>query len=236
MDNSIGVAMVPGAGLGGWIWRDLAPLVRAPTLAVEFPGRDRDLRARQALGLQEYAAHVHRQIVEWDVDRVVIAAHSLGGVVGQSVAPQVNERLAGFMAISAVIPRARGSFVSCFPWPKRVLLNVVLRTVGTKPPESAIRKGLANDLSPELAAEVVDRFTPESRRVYFDPTPGAVPDVPRLYVKSRKDKELDGAFQDRMIANLGSSRVVTLDSGHLTMLSHPPELADVLNQFVSELA
>jgi pimeloyl-ACP methyl ester carboxylesterase len=236
MNSSIGMVMVPGAGLGGWIWRDIAPLLHAPVLSLELPGRDLDVKARQALRLEDYARHVQAQVERWAVGRIVIVAHSLGGVVGQESAQLLGERVAGFVAVSAVIPQDGGSFVSSLPGPKRWAMNLLLRTVGTKAPESAIRKGLASDLPREMADEVVRRFTPESRQVYLDRTGARPPDVPKLYVKTTNDNELDSALQDRMITNLGPGKVVSLESGHLPMLSRPRELADVLNEFVSDLS
>jgi hypothetical protein len=62
--------------------------------------------------------------------------------------------------------------------------------MGTKPPDSAIRAGLCNDLSPEQALEIVRGFVPESIRVYTDRVDVSTPAVPKLYVKLTKDKEL----------------------------------------------
>jgi pimeloyl-ACP methyl ester carboxylesterase len=238
MSSTIGTVLVPGAGLGAWIWRDVATRLDGPTLAVEFPGRAVPPKERHALGLEDYVAYVLRQIIDWNagVERVVIACHSLGGVVGKVVSHRVRERIVGFVGISAAIPRGDGSYVSSLPMPKQVLMQVLLRVVGTKPPESAIRNGLAHDLPPALAQEVVDRFEPESRRAYLDPAPGAVPAVPRLYVKCRQDHEFDAALQDRMIANLQPTDVTTLDAGHLAMLSRPDDVADALRDFVAARA
>jgi pimeloyl-ACP methyl ester carboxylesterase len=236
MDSSIGMVMVPGAGLGGWIWREVAPLLHAPVLSVELPGRGLDVKARQALSLEAYARHVQAQVERWAPSRIVIVAHSLGGVVALKSAKLLGERVAGFVAVSAVVPRDGGSFLSALPGPRRWTMNVLLRTVGTKAPDSAIRKGLASDLPREVADEVVRRFTPESRRVYLDKTGSGAPDVAKLYVKTTNDNELDSALQDRMITNLGPGKVVPLESGHLPMLSRPGELADVLNEFLSGLS
>lgn len=236
MNGSVGMVMVPGAGLGGWIWREVAPQLHPPVLSVELPGRHLDVKARQTLRLEDYARHVQAQVEQSAPSRVVIVAHSLGGVVALKSASVLGERVAGFVAVSAVIPRHGRSFLSALPVPKRWAMNVLLRTVGTKPPDAAIRSGLASDLSPEVADEVVARFTPESKWVYLDPTGAATPDVPKLYVKTTNDNELDSALQDSMITNLGPGQVVPLESGHLPMLSRPRELADVLNEFGSGLS
>ena len=42
-------------------------------------------------------------------------------------------------------------------------------------------------------------------------------------------------LQDKMIKNLTTQKVVTLDGGHLPMISKPKELSDILNNFIKEI-
>lgn len=42
-------------------------------------------------------------------------------------------------------------------------------------------------------------------------------------------------LQDKMIRNLNAQKAVTLDSGHLPMISKPKELSEILNNFVNEI-
>lgn len=41
-------------------------------------------------------------------------------------------------------------------------------------------------------------------------------------------------LQDKMIKNLTAQKVVTLDSGHLPMISKPKELSEILNGYINE--
>jgi pimeloyl-ACP methyl ester carboxylesterase len=229
-----GFALLPGAGLGPWIWRDVAPLLRFPHLACDYPGRSgRDSTAGKRLA--DYADHVVRQIAGWDVEGVILVAHSIGGVVALPVAEALAPRIRGLVGLSAVVPADGGSFVSALPLPRRVLIGTMIRLLGTRPPASVIRAGVAGDLTDELAAELVERFTPEPRRLYTDPAASPVPSVPLLYVRTTDDRELPPHLQDRVIEQLGTARVVDLASGHLSMLGAPAALADVLNDFAASL-
>lgn len=227
-DARIGLVFLPGAGLGGWIWEGLVPTLDLPYLFAEYP-RDGDRT------LEDYAAHVREQIAAFDVDRVVLVAHSLGGVVGLKVSELLSARLAGFVGVSAAIPAAGGSFVSALPFAKRALVSVLMRVVGTKPPESAIRQGMCGDLSVAQADEVVRRFTPESRAVYIERTDAPIPAAPRMYVRLTGDKEFAPPMQAGFAHNLGADEVRELATGHLPMLSAPEELARVLNDFTARL-
>ena len=44
------------------------------------------------------------------------------------------------------------------------------------------------------------------------------------------DASLSLETQNQMIKNLGDVDVVNLDSGHMAMISHPEELAGILNK------
>lgn len=235
MTDVIGLGFVHGAGLGGWIWADLAAALDVPHVSTDLPAREGEPAERMNLRLDDYADTVLAQLDGLQAERVVLVAHSLGGVVGLQVAHRLGDRLAGFVGVSAAIPKDGGSLVSALPMPKRLVVGALMRVLGTKAPESAIRRGLCNDLSSEQADEVVRRFAPESRAVYFSRTDAAVPEVPRLYVRLTDDKEFDGRMQDTMAANLRAD-VRELDSGHLPMLSKPKELARILNEFCTTLS
>lgn len=111
-------------------------------------------------------------------------------------------------------------------------MSAILRTIGTKPPESVIRTGLCNDLSPDQAAEIARGFTPEAVRVYTDRIHVSVPNVPKLYVKLTQDKELSPSLQDQMISNLSPQSVRSLETGHLPMIKDPDGLRAILEDFL----
>ena len=64
--------------------------------------------------------------------------------------------------------------------------------------------------------------------------PETISDMKR-YIKLNKDKGLSVQLQDKMIKNLNAQKVVTLDSGHLPMISKPKELSEILNNFINEI-
>lgn len=202
----------------------------APSVAVEYPAQD-----KQAFSLEDYADNVLQQIHEAGFTKVILVAHSLGGVVGLKVAYKLGQRLAGFVAVGAAIPKDGGSFVSALPFPQKVIMPLIMRFAGTKPPESAIRAGLCNDLSAQQADAVVKRFTPESKAVYTDRSDVGMPNVPRMYVMLTLDKEYGPALEGIMAANLGATDTLSIAAGHLPMLSQPKILADALTSFMQKL-
>lgn len=232
-DDSVGLVFMHGAGLGEWIWKGLVPLLEYPYLLADFPARD-DEEARKGLGLEDYTSHVLQQIEAWPVQGIVIVAHSLSGGVALKVADRLGDRLAGFVGLSAGIPKGGGSYVSTLPMPARVVVPLIMRLAGTKPPEKAIRNSLCAGLGPEQTNEIVKRFAAEPIEIYTARTNAPIPTAPRMYIRSLRDKDFSKAMQTS-IQNLGPDSVHDIDFGHMTMLGKPYEVATLLNTFVGGL-
>ncbi|WP_169088899.1 alpha/beta fold hydrolase [Paenibacillus sp. PL91] len=231
IQQKIGFVFVNGAGMKGEVWSKVADGMSQPSLLVDFPLREGTVEARKELALADYVSHLRKQVNEWGVRRFIIVAHSLGGVLALRLAYEFSDRLAGFVAVGAAIPSKGGSFLSVLPFPKRMLLSAILPKMGTKPPESAIRSGLCNDLTPAQTAEIVSGFIPESLRVYTDRVDAPIPDVPKLYVKLSLDKEFGLSLQNKMVSALSPQFVQSLETGHLPMLSDPDGLRRLLQDF-----
>ncbi|WP_097158723.1 alpha/beta fold hydrolase [Bacillus oleivorans] len=230
-NKQVGLVFIHGAGLDSRIWEQVTAGLKYPFLLIDFPQQNE----RKNLTLQDYTVSIKRQIEGWEVKRFVIVAHSLGGVLALKVAHEMSERLVGMVAIGAVIPDQGRSFFSVYPLARRLLMGVLIRIFGTKPPEAAIRKGLCNDLTSEQAAAIVSGFVPESIQLYTERVGVQVPNVSKLYVKLMKDNELHPTMQNRMIVNLVPQNVEVLDAGHLPMLSKPNELRLALETFLTQL-
>lgn len=231
-DELVGFVFIQGAGLDRSIWQPVTNGLEIPYLLVDFPARQLSGREHNRLSLRDYATSIGQQIAKWEVEKFVLVAHSLGGVLAMELAEKLGDRIVGAVAIGAAVPQPGQSFLSVLPVAKRLALHVLLRIAGTKPPEKAIRKGLCKELPEEQAAEIVQRFSSESVRLYTDRVEANLPEVPKLYIKLMKDEELSASLQDRMIVNFQPDLVETFHAGHLPMLTRPLELRNVLRAFL----
>ncbi|MFK7696678.1 alpha/beta fold hydrolase [Paenibacillus sp. HJGM_3] len=227
--DEIGFVFIHGAGLTPSIWSGVIAGLDNPCLLLEHPPE------RRGLTLNDYVAHMKLQVDAWDIERVVLVAHSLGGVLALKLAEALGSRVVGFAAVGAVIPSRGGSFLSTLPLAKRLLMGALLRLIGTKPPEPAIRQGLCHDLTQAQTDDVVRAFVPESIRVYTDRTDAPLPAVPKLYVQLSQDREMNTGQQAQMRDALDARFTEVLDSGHLPMLSRPDELRGVLDKFMASV-
>jgi pimeloyl-ACP methyl ester carboxylesterase len=233
--SSIGFLFLHGAGLRGEIWRQTAEGMGTPYLLADFPFRDGRESQRKELGLHAYTKHILEQVRAWGQQRFIIVAHSIGGIVAQELCRELGDRVAGLVAVSAAFAERGGSFLSALPFARRMILAAAISLFGTKPPESAIRSGLCNDLANEQAAELVRQYVTEAPGLFKDRCGAAVPELPSLYVKLLRDQEISVRLQERMASRLRHARVVELGTGHLPMLSDPAGLRLLLLDFRDRL-
>lgn len=234
MENN-GFLLIHGAGLGSFIWDEVREFIRYPVLSIDLPNRNLDFKSNRKLSFEDYIYSIVRRVEKWDVQKFIIVAHSISGCLGLTVAEFFRSRVVGFIAVGAAIPVTGSSFISCLPFPQRIILPVIISLAGTRPPEKTIEKGLCNDLSEEQKYMVIKNFTPESKSLYLGKCKAGIPDTKRLYVVLCNDNEFPPALQYKMAENLKAHRTVTIQSGHLPMMSKPEEVARILIRFYNEV-
>ena len=219
--------LLPGSGLGSWIWAKVAPDLDQ-VVTIDYPAE-----ARTGWGLTDYARHVITQIDAAEADRVTLVGHSIGTVVALETAALLGERVDGLLSIAGVVPAPGGSFFSAFPLPQRAIVSTMVRLLGTRPPEGMLRKGLCAGLDEAAADDIIDRFAPESQRLFRDAPrqPAAV--FARGYVHTTRDQEIPPALQQRFGERLDAGFRAEVESGHLPMLETPSRLVAVIRDFLA---
>jgi pimeloyl-ACP methyl ester carboxylesterase len=223
--------LLHGAGLGAWIWNKVEPMLQVKSIAVDFPNRD-NYRADHTLTLDDYCEAVHREIGQSSRTKVILVAHSIAGIVASRLSAELGQRLSAFVGIGAVIPKKGGSFLSAMPFMQRAITWGMMSVGGTRPPDSLILKSYCNDLTREEADMVLTRYVPESMLLYTQAAGHQLPaSIPKFYIRLEKDRSVAPDLQQQMIKNLDADRVVSVQAGHLAMISEPQKLANVLNGF-----
>ncbi len=131
------------------------------------------------------------------------------------------------LGVAAVIPAPDASFASSLPFPNKIVLPLILRVAGTRPPESAIRKGLAAGLDEETVQRLIADLEPEPVKYFTTRTTGhdAMRAVPlKKYVVTTDDAELTASMQRGYAAQLGASDVIEIASAHLPMITNSAEV------------
>jgi len=233
--NNPGIVLIHGAGLGSFIWNDIQPMLKYPALAVDFPKRGKNYKDNCSLSFDDYLKFVIDQIENWNKNRLILVAHSIGGCIALRLVDYFGERILGILCIGAAIPKRGTSFSSCLSFPQRNILPILLNIFGTKPPDKSIQNELCNDLTENQSSEIIVKFTPESKLLYitkidYDHLPKET-----LYVKLTRDKAFSNVVQRKMAQNLGTKNIIEFECGHLPMLGQPIKLAKVLNDFIVKI-
>ena len=227
-----GFVLLHGAMLGRWIWDRVTPLLDRAALAVDLPGRGTKPADITDLALGDAVDSVVSDVEAWPIKRVVLVAHSLSGILVPAVTSRIGDRVAHTVFVSAAVPSPGESYLDVLPASQRLFLRLVLAIQRSGPltPPWATRRALCSDLDDPTTQLVIGRLTREAPRFYRDPVPGEMPQhMPKLYVKLTQDRAYSSALQDKMITQLQSTRVETIEAGHLPMLGHPSRLAAILN-------
>ncbi|WP_250000212.1 alpha/beta fold hydrolase [Actinoplanes sp. M2I2] len=220
------ILCLSGAGLPAWIWDDVQQLLGGSDhVAVAA----RPTRIAGA-GLRDYA---EAALGSAPAGRFAVVAHSAGGVVGAEIARLAPDRVSAFLAVTAVIPEPGGSFLSTVPAPNRWVLRAAMRFAGTRPPDAAIRRGLAYGLENRTTDRIIADFAPESAALYSDKVARRPWNVRRGYVFTEADRELPMAMQRRSAQRLGPEWTNQLDTGHLPMIENPRALAGSITEFLA---
>lgn len=233
MKETIGFVFISGAGLERWIWDGVTADLHIPNVVIDYPKRHQPKESVK-LTFEAYVDSALEQITSLKTDKVILVGHSIGGVVMMRLGELLGARVAGYVAVGAVVPRPNESYLDCFPQPQRFVLTTVMKLFGTNVPQAAIRKGLCNGLDEQTSNRIVGDFTPESYALYATPVEFSDNDKPRLYIVPQDDANFSVSFLHEMAERL-HGKTIEVPGGHLAMISHAPEIASTLNRFISSL-
>lgn len=221
------VLFLSGAGLAAWIWDDLR---------ADLPEGTSSVVARYPRGAQvSLAAYADAAAAQAPWSSFAVVAHSSGGVVATSLLSRHPGRVTGILGIAAVIPRPGRSFVGSMPLPTRLVLGVVMRAAGTRPPAKAIR-ALASGAPDAVADRIVADFDPESIRLYRDPSPAYDLPAARAYLRGSDDKQLPVAVQRASAKALQATWTEELPTGHLPMLQDHAGVSRAVHRLLAEVS
>ncbi|MFJ1806900.1 MULTISPECIES: alpha/beta fold hydrolase [unclassified Streptomyces] len=225
------VVLVHGAMHTPWIFDPLRERLSArgvASRAVQLPSSDPDSAA--ALGLREDVAVV-RAAIEAVGGRVVLAAHSYGGVPATWAAAEADQ-VAELVHLAAFALEAGTSMTE---WMGGDFPSTWIHS----PDGLAVRAGDAEEsiysgVDPALTAEAVKRLNWQGMRAFTEKLGAAPTRVPLTYVVATEDPSLPPAVQEQWAARATHS--VRVPSGHSPHLSHTDEVADVLAAAVARAA
>ena len=226
----IGFVLVHGGHGGAWNWDEIVPLLDAPAIAVDLPGRGGAQTGRAPVTFRACAEAVLGAADGAGFAQVVAVGHSMGGYTISALADLAPTRVAHLVYLAALAPPT-GTTV----------FDIYYNTRGATPPHfaepiipvrSAAEVGdrLFGDLDDDVLARVHARMVAEPLSLFEDPFVSPPASIPRTYVRCAHDVPVPPALATSFIENLGpGTRVVDVDLGHGLIFTDPTTTAAVLN-------
>jgi pimeloyl-ACP methyl ester carboxylesterase len=223
--------LVHGAGMGARCWDRLRPLLDAPSIAVDLPGRgSRSEASLLTLTLDDCAQAILDDVAAAGGDEeLVLVAHSFGGVSVPRVMVELAPRTKHVVFLSAVVPpdgtRVLDQIDPAVREAVRASIAGGLYSMGA----DGARAMLCGDLDDEQTAWTLDQVVDDSAALLVEQVDlsGLAVDVPRTYVHLTHDVCYPPDLQQRSSAVVGGD-VARLDTGHMAMVAAPEELARLL--------
>ena len=214
------VVLVHGAWADGSSWAEVIPFLQAAGLkvtAVQNP----------LTSLQDSVAATRRALALQDGPTVLVA-HSWGGTVISEVG--TDPKVTALVYVAARAPDAEEDFVALsgkFPT-GAVRAGIQEHDGFTRLSEESFLKYFANDVEPKEAKVLYAVQEPTATSLFGGRTKAAAwRSKPAWYAVSKQDQTINPDLE-RFLAKRMNATTVELEAGHLSLVSHPGEIADLI--------
>jgi pimeloyl-ACP methyl ester carboxylesterase len=222
------VVLVHGAYADGSSWSEVIRRLQAAGItatAVQNP----------LISLADDAAHTE-YILGQQPGPVILVAHSFGGTVITEAG--LHPAVAGLVYIAARAPDAGEDYAALagrFPAPPASAGLVYSGEFGALT-EAAFMSDFANGVEPGLARVLYAVQGRVSRSLFADRTTVAAwRSRPAWYAVSRQDRTISPELE-RFLAQRMGATTIEIDAGHLSLISHPDEVAGLIMTAVGAVA
>ena len=225
--------LIHGSFQGSWIWQPTVKLLREGGHNVHAPTMDGCAERRHGLRAGITATTMAEEVVDLlfyeDLDEVILATTSSGGIVMSKAAEMARDKIKRLVYIDALAPQ-----------PGETVGDIVIRGPNQEPnieiefAAGPNREGMAArlfaDLKPELKEWALDRAT-------LHPKGASAADLDKFWAQSWPATVIyctgslnPSETHQRATADKLRAHWHVMDAGHYPMLSHGAEMARLLLQ------
>ena len=232
--------LIHGGSDGGFVWEDVASLLRERghiVQAPDLPGHGEDRTPISEITLGSYAERIC-EVLDSEDEPAILVGHSAGGIAVTQTAEHRPESIETLVYLAAYLPQnGQSLFELVESDPESRGEGVILNEDEgwLQFPEEAARDAFGTDVTDAVWDRYWARTRPEPLAPLVTPvftTEENFGRVPRVYLQTLRDRGVSPALQHRMRHAL-PCRVVSIDSGHMPMLSAPRQLAQLLTSLAS---
>ncbi len=247
-------ALIHGGSATARYWDRLVPLLRAPYLAIDLPGRGGRPADLNGISISDWVKSAVRDIEDADLEDIILVGNSLAGITMPGVAARLSHRMRHLVFSSCTVaPEGKRTVDMLRPDIQHVVTALEGRVTSGELRLDASSVGGFDFASDESAREVVGEDAPEDHiRFWNDPIRRQFPEamavfyetfswagfpaaVPRTYLKNTRDAMVPPELQDQMIEAMGGAHVIELDTPHCPSITHPELVAGILNSIADTI-
>jgi pimeloyl-ACP methyl ester carboxylesterase len=238
-EEGMGVfVLVHGGGQGGWVWQQVARLLRTRGHDVYTPTLtgfgERHHLDGPGVSFQTFVDDVANVLTEEGLEEVVLVGHSMGGVVIPRVAEAVPERVRRVVWATAVVTRDGQNLIEAVPQSPWIARAVTLGPGGiAKTDLELLLDAGIQDGTPEQRAFIRDRHRPYPPHALLEP--GRLSDflklgLPTGYILATLDRAIEPHIARGFMDLLPDCRKTEIEAGHQCMNTRPHEVTNILEE------
>ncbi len=232
-----GYVLVPGAGMSDWVWNKIIPLLKYESFSIPRRLKINNIENRLTATFTDVLNYANEIIDETGFDEVVLVCHSGAGLIGGTLG-KLNPKIKHIVFIAANIPRSGETAISVFPEEiqnkniEAIKAQASSDYIPMKKLEQQFRNYFCNTCTEEDVSYILEQeFIPEPICVITEKVDWTdFPEKGMTYIACTQDKTLTIENQEFLASNLNIKEIKRISSDHLVMISHPTELATVLNE------
>jgi pimeloyl-ACP methyl ester carboxylesterase len=238
--------LIHGAWHGGFCWASVINELAKHgdrSYAVDLPGNNANPFDRAKVSLKTYVESVVKFIEDRDLHNVVLAGHSMAGLVMPGVVTSVSDRIKRVVFVTAMVAEdGKAGLDSQVPSNAALIAAANSRYDKSLAIEAMVenfRNFFMQDAKREMQDYVLGTLCPQPVQPFLDPVEMKsfhATGVPQSYLVCENDLAPDGhpLWHPTYSGRLNNPSIRKVKSGHEVMFTHPKECADALYEFARE--
>lgn len=238
-DSVPNIFLVHGAHFTAQSWKQVQKNLpdEVNTIAVNLPGRS-DYFATKKVSLEASAAVLCSEISKVEGDKTVVGHSQAGAVINATLAICPDPGLKKLIYVTAVSPlNGETAFEQLSEKDAENYFKGVKYNKPISLLEISNSEGFLQSFAPKANTEqrkwLTKHAVPEPSTLGNNPlvlNQAKFKSMKKYYIFANQDKVISLSSQQKIAARMGLAESYSLDSGHLPMLTHPKELASILEK------
>ena len=243
--NKKTIVLIHGAWEGAWSWGETIPYLKEKghkVIAFDLPGHGEKLDSNP---ISEITIQLYSDAVRKELDKiaepVILAGHSYAGYIISQVAEDSIEYIEKLVFIASAVPYDGKPAAQIFEEDEgsELLANMIMsedKSYATLS-RQAIKDVIMTGATDEQVDDALPKFVKQATKPFFEVvnTGDNFARIPKAYIETTKDRVISLPAQRKVQKEAGISEVITLDDGHVPLVTGPENLAKALNQIAISL-